>query len=121
MPVRALIADDSGPMRVIIRRALNALGIEEIVEARDGDEALKIFKSSSFSLVLTDYNMPHKNGLQLVKDLRELGADVPIVMVTTESERHTVIEAIQAGVSDYLIKPFDSELLKKKLEKIWGN
>jgi two-component system chemotaxis response regulator CheY len=107
-------------MRTIINRSLTAVGVEEIVEARDGEEGLKLFKSSAFSLVLTDYNMPNKNGLELIKDLRALETEVPIIMITTEAERATIIEAIQAGVSDYLIKPFDSCLLKKKLERLWA-
>lgn len=115
------MVDDSGPMRAIVVRALNAVGVTETVEACDGDEALRLFRCSSFSLVLTDLNMPNKNGIELIRELREEGTTVPIIMLTTEAERHNVIAAIQAGVSDYLIKPFDSCLLKKKLEKLWSN
>lgn len=120
MGVRALVVDDSGPMRAIVIRALNSVGVTEIVEAADGEEALKLFRCSSFSLVLTDLNMPNKNGIELVRELRSDGSEVPIIMLTTEAERSSVITAIQAGVSDYLIKPFDSCLLKKKLERLWA-
>ena len=121
MSVRALVVDDSGPMRAIVIRALNAVGVTETVEASDGEEALKMFRCSSFNLVLTDLNMPNKNGIELIRELRGDGTDVPIIMLTAEAERHSVIAALQAGVSDYLIKPFDSCLLKKKLEKLWRN
>jgi two-component system chemotaxis response regulator CheY len=107
-------------MRAIVIRNLKSLGIEEIVEAADGAEALKMFRSSVFSVVITDYNMPHMNGLDLVKGIRASGSEVPILMLTTEAERSTVLAAIQAGVSGYLIKPFDSSLLKNKLEKLWA-
>ncbi len=120
MSQRALVVDDSGPMRAIVIRNLKSLGIEEIVEAADGAEALKMFRSSVFSVVITDYNMPHMNGLDLVKGIRASGSEVPILMLTTEAERSTVLAAIQAGVSGYLIKPFDSSLLKNKLEKLWA-
>ncbi|MBI2481713.1 MAG: response regulator [Planctomycetia bacterium] len=120
MSHRALVVDDSGPMRAIVVRNLRSLGIEEIVEAADGAEALKLFRSSVFSVVITDYNMPLMNGLDLVKQIRISGSEVPILMLTTEAERSTVLAAIQAGVSGYLIKPFDSSLLKNKLEKLWA-
>ncbi len=120
MSNRALVVDDSGPMRAIVIRNLKSLGIEEIVEAADGAEALKLFRSSVFTVVITDYNMPLMNGLDLVKGIRSSGSEVPILMLTTEAERSTVLAAIQAGVSGYLIKPFDSSLLKNKLEKLWA-
>ena len=120
MSHRALVVDDSGPMRAIVIRNLKSLGIEEILEAADGAEALKMFRSSVFTVVITDYNMPLMNGLDLVKAIRASGSEVPILMLTTEAERSAVMAAIQAGVSGYLIKPFDSSLLKNKLEKLWA-
>jgi two-component system chemotaxis response regulator CheY len=121
MSHRALVVDDSGPMRAIIIRNLKSIGIEEIIEAADGAEALKLFRSSTFSVVITDFNMPLMNGLELVKGIRDSGSEVPILMLTTEAERSIVLASIGAGVSGYLIKPFDSSLLKVKLEKLWGN
>lgn len=120
MSYRVLIADDSGPMRMIVQRNLEASGINEIVQAVDGAEAFKLFTSSVFDLVVTDYNMPNMTGLELTKQIRASGSEVPILMMTTEAERSTVVEAIQAGVSSYLIKPFDADLLRNKLEKIRG-
>lgn len=118
MSYRVLIADDSGPMRMIVERNLKSVGIHEIVQAADGMEAFKLFSSSVFNLVVTDYNMPRMTGMELTKEIRASGSVVPILMMTTEAERSTIVEAIQAGVSGYLIKPFDTELLRKKLEKL---
>ncbi len=118
MSYRVLIADDSGPMRMIVERNLKSVGIEEIVQASDGMEGFKLFTSSVFDLVITDYNMPRMTGLELTKEIRSSGAQIPILMMTTEAERSTIVEAIQAGVSGYLIKPFDTELLRKKLQKL---
>lgn len=117
MSIRALVADDSGVMRTIIKRCLHAVGVENVVEARDGEQALELFALGTYDLVLTDWNMPGKNGLQVVKGIRNLGSEVPIIMVTTESERGRVLEAIQAGITDYLTKPFDAEKLEDKLGK----
>jgi len=114
---KVLVADDSGTMRKIIIRSLKAVGVQDIVEAKDGQEAFDQFQGGGFDLVLTDWNMPNKNGLELVKDIRGVDTNVPVVMVTTEGERSRVLEAIQAGVSDYLLKPFTSDSLREKLDK----
>jgi two-component system chemotaxis response regulator CheY len=116
--MRVLLADDSGTMRTIIRRSLESLGVSGAVEACDGQQAIELFKSSGgFDLVLTDWNMPGKSGLDVVREIRALDKKVPIVMVTTESEKARVLEAIEIGVSDYLVKPFTTEVLRKKLER----
>ena len=118
MSIHALVADDSGVMRKIIVRAANAAGINETTEAVDGDDALKKFSEGQFDLVLTDWNMPNKTGLDVILGIRAQGSDVPIIMVTTEAEKSQVLKAIQAGVSDYLTKPFDAPALVEKLEKL---
>ena len=117
MGTRVLLADDSSTMRKIILRSLNAVGIPSATEASDGDEAVSMFKPGEFDLVLTDWNMPGKNGLEVVTEIRKMDANVPIIMVTTEAEKARVLEAIQAGVSDYLVKPFTADTLREKLEK----
>ena len=117
MSSKVLVADDSGVMRKIIIRALNSCGITDIVEAADGAEALARFKEHKFDLVMTDWNMPNKTGLEAVQDIRATGSDVPIIMITTEAETTRVRDAIQAGVNDYLAKPFDNDLLKQKIDK----
>jgi len=117
--MRVLLADDSGTMRTIIRRSLQALGVEAVTEASDGIQAVELFKASGgFDVVLTDWNMPGKTGLEVAREIRTLNKHVPIVMVTTEAEKARVLEAIQAGVSDYLVKPFTTEALQKKLERL---
>jgi len=117
MSTRVLVADDSSTMRKIILRSLNAVGVPSAVEAADGEEAVNLFKPGDFDLVLTDWNMPGKNGLEVTQDIRAKDPNVPIIMVTTEAEKNRVLEAIQAGVSDYLVKPFTADTLREKLEK----
>ena len=120
MNAKVLVADDSGTMRKIIIRSLNAVGIKDIVEAADGDEACTLFQEEQFDLVLTDWNMPGKTGLEVVQTIRATGSKVPIVLITTEGEKSRVLQAIQAGVSDYLVKPFEADSLREKLEKHLG-
>jgi two-component system chemotaxis response regulator CheY len=116
--MRVLLADDSGTMRTIIKRSLASLGVSGAVEAADGLQAIELFKTGGgFELVLTDWNMPGKTGIEVVREIRALDDKVPIVMVTTEAEKTRVMEAIQAGVSDYLVKPFTTEVLRAKLER----
>ncbi|QDS90378.1 Chemotaxis protein CheY [Rosistilla ulvae] len=117
MDQKVLLADDSGVMRKIILRALNAAGVTDVIEAADGSQAWASFQSTQFDMVLTDWNMPMMTGLELLKNIRQAGSTIPVIMITTESERGRVIEAIQAGVSDFLPKPFENELLQEKLIK----
>ena len=117
MSAKVLVADDSSTMRKIIVRSLQAVGVTDPAEAADGDEAISMFKAGTFDLVLTDWNMPGKNGLEVIQEIRNSNKDVPIIMVTTEAEKSRVLEAIQAGVSDYLVKPFTADTLREKLEK----
>ncbi len=117
MSLKVLVADDSGTMRKIIIRSLMAVGINDVIEARDGAEAIDLFGQHTFDLVLTDWNMPNKNGPDVVREIRAQGSDVPIIMITTESEKRSVLEAIQAGVTDYLVKPFDTDVLRAKLSR----
>lgn len=118
MSIKALIADDSGVMRKIIVRAANAAGIQDITEAVDGADAIDKISKDTFDLVLTDWNMPNKTGLEVIQEVRGQGNDVPIIMVTTESEKSQVLEAIQAGVTDYLTKPFEAADLTAKMDKL---
>lgn len=115
--MKTLVVDDSGVMRKIIIRGLNACGIHDIVEAADGQKGLEAFEASDFDLVLTDWNMPEMSGLELLKAIRDTGSNVPVIMITTEAEKAKVIEAIQAGVTDYLSKPFEQAELQAKLDK----
>lgn len=117
MGSKVLVVDDSGVMRKIIIRALNACGVTEIVEAGDGVEALVKIAENEISLVMTDWNMPNKNGLQLLQEIRASGSKVPVIMITTEAEAGRVKEAIVAGVNDYLAKPFEHDALKAKIDR----
>ena len=118
MSIKVLIADDSGVMRKIIVRATKAAGVEDIVEAVDGADALEKFEQNQFDLVLTDWNMPNKTGLEVIQEIRGKGSQVPIIMVTTEGEKSNVLKAIEAGVTDYLTKPFEAEALSAKIDKL---
>jgi two-component system, chemotaxis family, chemotaxis protein CheY len=116
--VRALVVDDSRAIRSVLRRMLSELGLQA-VEAGDGRQALGVLSQMSRpDVVLIDWNMPEMDGLELVKSLR---ADpdydaVPLVMVTTESEMERVLQALEAGANEYLMKPFTKEGLLSKLE-----
>ncbi|MEO9593159.1 response regulator [Rhodopirellula bahusiensis] len=117
--MKVLLAEDSGVMRKIIARGLHSLWVDNVVEAADGAIALNKFQQGNdFDLVLTDWNMPNMNGLELVNAIRGTGSKVPIMMITTEAEKVRVLEAIQAGVNDYLVKPFDQSQLQTKLERV---
>lgn len=120
MSTKVLVVDDSGTMRKIILRSLNALGVTDIMEAGDGSDALELFKQHQFEVVLTDWNMPRMTGLELLKAIRGSGSTVPVILITTEAEKGRVLEAVQAGVSDYLVKPFETEGLRAKLQKFVG-
>jgi two-component system, chemotaxis family, chemotaxis protein CheY len=120
--MKVLLVDDSGVMRTIIARGLRSLFIDDVVEAADGVEALAKFgDGEGFGLVVTDWNMPNMNGLELVRSIRGAGHELPIMMVTTETDKSKVLKAIQAGVNDYLVKPFDQELLQMKLNRVLPN
>lgn len=115
--MRVLLVDDSGTMRTIQRRCLEKLGVAQIVEAADGKQAIELFECSKMDIILSDWNMPVMDGLTLLKAIRQRDKDIPFIMITTEAERSRVVAAVQAGVSDYLVKPFTPDGLKEKLEK----
>jgi two-component system, chemotaxis family, chemotaxis protein CheY len=117
MSATVLIADDSATMRKIIIRSLNAVGVSSVVEAADGSQAVALFKPGRFDLVLTDWNMPGKAGLEVTREIRAQDAKVPIIMITTEAEKERVLQAIEAGVTDYVVKPFTPDTLRAKVNK----
>lgn len=116
--MQVLVVDDSQIMRRTIGGALKRLNVDDIMEASNGQEAVDtVMSHNGIGLILMDWNMPTMSGLDAVKKLREFNVRTPIVMVTTEGEKHKVIEAIKAGANDYLVKPFNSESAEAKLEK----
>ncbi|MBR9802258.1 MAG: response regulator [Rubinisphaera brasiliensis] len=118
--MKILLVDDSATMRTIQKRCLIKLGVTHVHEAEDGAQALSFFKSNEYDIVFTDWNMPNMDGLELLQAIRAENREIPVIMITTESERSRVVAAVQAGVSDYLVKPFTPDSLRAKLEKWIG-
>lgn len=115
--MKFLVVDDSATMRRIVINSLRRIGFEECVEAADGAEGLDRF-DDSVGFVITDWNMPNMGGLDFVKRLRSSGARVPILMVTTRSVREDIVQAAQAGVNNYVVKPFTPQVLKEKIDGV---
>ncbi len=121
MNIKFLVVDDSVTMRRIVINSLKNLGFPDYVEASDGRDALgKLSANPEINFVITDWNMPGMSGLELVRSIRgdvEF-ASLPILMVTTRGVKEDIIEALQARVSDYVVKPFTPQILKEKIESI---
>jgi two-component system chemotaxis response regulator CheY len=119
--MKFLVVDDSATMRRIVINSLQRIGFTDCVEAADGAEALERF-DDSIEFVITDWNMPIMGGLDLVKALRARpdGARIPILMVTTRSVREDILAAAQAGVNNYVVKPFTPQILKEKIDQVMG-
>ncbi len=121
--MKILIVDDFATMRRIVKNILKQLGYTNFVEAQDGKEALKILKSQHIDFIVSDWNMPNMSGLELLKAVRadEALKDIPFLMVTAEALKENIVEAVKAGVSNYIVKPFTAETLSKKIEKIFAD
>ncbi len=115
--MKILLVDDSRTIRNIQKNVLAQMGYTDILEAGDGVEALKLLESEAPDLALVDWNMPNMDGLTLVGRIRQKDTALPLIMVTTEAEKGRVIEAIKAGVNNYLVKPFTGEVLSAKIEQ----
>ena len=122
--IAALIVDDSSVMRKIVERALRQAGISlgEVFEASSGIEALKLLGQTRVDLILSDINMPNMDGLEFLRRLRaqNLAADVPVVMITTESSEEHVRDAIAAGAQGYIRKPFTPDQVKDRILPLFG-
>ncbi|MBS0421366.1 MAG: chemotaxis response regulator CheY [Proteobacteria bacterium] len=118
--LRFLVVDDFSTMRRIVKNLLQELGYANVQEADDGKTALPMLKDGNFDFVITDWNMPQMPGLELLKAVRadEKLKHLPVLMVTAEAKREQIVEAAQAGVSGYVIKPFTAQTLSEKLNKI---
>jgi two-component system chemotaxis response regulator CheY len=124
MAYKILIVDDSLPMRSVIKKTVKASGfrVGELVDASNGKEALDIVKRKRFDLVLTGYNMPGMDGLELIGEMKndDMLKDIPIVMITAEGSQQRVAEFMEKGTAGYIKKPFTLEEIKSKLDHILG-
>ena len=121
--MKVLIVDDFATMRRILRNILKQIGFTDIAEADDGDTALKELKKGKYDLILCDWNMPEMSGLELLNIVRsddEL-KNIPFVMVTAEAQKDNIVEAVQAGVTNYVVKPFTAKTINEKLTKVFGD
>ena len=118
--MKILVVDDLSTMRRIVKNCLQEIGYTDITEADDGNTALPMLQGGSFDFLITDWNMPGMPGLDLLKAVRADAklAKMPVLMLTAEAKREQIIEAAQAGVSGYVIKPFTAATLKEKIDKI---
>jgi len=116
----AMVVDDFSTMRRIVRKILKDLQFREVIEAENGLAALRLLESNKVDLIVSDWNMPMMTGLELLKRVRadERLKGLPFLMVTAEAQKENIIEAIQAKVSNYVIKPFSAAVLAEKLAKI---
>lgn len=119
--MKILVVDDFSTMRRIIKNLLRDLGFTNIQEADDGTTALPMLKGGGFDFLVSDWNMPGMTGIDLLRAVRadENLKTLPVLMVTAESKREQIIEAAQAGVNGYVVKPFTAATLKEKIEKIF--
>jgi two-component system chemotaxis response regulator CheY len=118
--MKFLVVDDFSTMRRIIKNLLHDLGYSNVTEADDGNTALPLLQQGSFDFLITDWNMPGMPGLELLKAVRADARlkQMPVLMLTAESKREQIVEAAQAGVNGYVIKPFTAVTLKEKIDKI---
>jgi two-component system, chemotaxis family, chemotaxis protein CheY len=119
--MKILIVDDFSTMRRIIKNLLRDLGFNNTLEADDGNTALPMLQSGNFDFLVTDWNMPGMTGIDLLKAVRADAklASLPVLMVTAEAKKDQIIEAAQAGVNGYIVKPFTAVTLKEKIDKIF--
>jgi two-component system chemotaxis response regulator CheY len=119
--MKFLVVDDSATMRRIVVNSLQRIGFTDVVEAADGIEALKAY-DGSVGFVITDWNMPNMSGIDFARALRARpdGTSVPVLMVTTRSVKEDIVAAIDAGVSNYIVKPFTPQVLKEKIDQLVG-
>lgn len=120
LSMKVLVVDDFATMRRIIKGALKQMGFSSIIEADDGNSALRELKSQDFGLILSDWNMPNMRGIDLLKAAKsdESLKDIPFIMVTAAGQKDNVMEALQAGVSNYIMKPFTPQALEEKIKKV---
>jgi len=119
--MKILVVDDMSTMRRIVKNIMKQLGFPNVDEAENGKDALDKLKAETFGFVISDWNMPVMTGIELLRAIRaddKLKA-LPVLMVTAEAQKENLVEAIQAGVSNYIVKPFTAEVLQEKMNKIF--
>jgi two-component system chemotaxis response regulator CheY len=116
--MKGLVVDDSAVMRKVLVGALGRAGIDEVDQAADGTEAVSACSNSDYDVVLMDWNMPNMLGIDALKEIRANGKTMPIIMVTTEAEKSRVVEALKAGASNYIIKPFEPATIVAKIQEV---
>ena len=119
--MRVLIVDDFSTMRRIVRNILRQIGLSNVVEADDGTTAWEILNREKIDFIVSDWNMPKMPGSDLLRKVRasEQFGNLPFLMVTAEAQQENIIEAVQAKVSNYIVKPFTADTLKQKIDKIF--
>jgi two-component system chemotaxis response regulator CheY len=118
--MRFLVVDDSSTMRRIIINTLNKLGYQDIIEASNGREGMDRVSDGAVDLVITDWNMPEMNGIDFIRSLRALEGkqQLPVLMVTTNAAKDDIVEALRAGVNNYVVKPFTPYTIKEKIDAV---
>ena len=121
--MRILVVDDFSTMRKIIKNILRQLGFNNVVESDDGTTAWETLNRDNIDFIISDWNMPQMTGIELLRKVRssEEYAATPFLMVTAEAQQENIIEAVQAKVSNYIVKPFTPETLGQKIDKIFSN
>jgi two-component system chemotaxis response regulator CheY len=120
--MKVLAVDDSATMRRIIKNQLKQSGVEDVDEAENGREALNLLSRGNYDLLITDWNMPEMTGLDLVMEVRKTDQckQIPILMITTVSAKEDIVNALKAGVNNYVVKPFDAATLQAKVSQLVG-
>ncbi len=120
LKMRIMVVDDFSTMRRIIKNILKQIGYTELEEAEDGEHALSKVREKPVKFIISDWNMPKMDGLELLKNVRNDSQlkEIPFLMVTAESEKENIMAAVGAGVSNYIVKPFTAEILKEKMDKV---
>lgn len=121
LKMKILIVDDMSTMRRIMKAALKEIGYENTEESENGKDALGKLRLEPYNFVISDWSMPEMTGLELLKEIRKDPAlkQIPVLMVTAEAKKQNIMDAVQAGVTNYIVKPFTAETLKEKIDKIF--
>ena len=119
--MKVLVVDDMATMRRIVKNILKQLGFGNVEESENGEEALQKLRADTYGLVVSDWNMPVMTGIDMLRAIRadEKLKTIPVLMVTAEAQQANLVEAVQAGVSNYIVKPFTAETMQEKLGKIF--